>query len=111
MKLFDLSYRCCDSTEEEEDGSCDSDDGASDIKICSSSKEAVANAAGVVPLSSQSSKSQASQKAKSKRPGPPGESFIGRLDINVLLPHKSCHFQFLFVKDKEFFFHYYSIEG
>lgn len=104
MKLSDLSYRCCDSAEEEEDGSCDSDDGAGDIKICSSSKEAVANPAGIVPLSSQSSKSQASQKAKSKRPGPPGESFIGRLDVNVPLPHKSCHFQFLFVKDKESFF-------
>lgn len=58
--------------EEEEDGSYDSDDGAGDIKISSSSKETPANPAGIVPFSSQSFKLQANQKARSKRPGPPG---------------------------------------
>lgn len=61
--------------EEEEDGSYDSEDGAGDIKISSSSKEAPANPAGIVPFSSQASKLQAQQKARSKRPGPPGEMF------------------------------------
>lgn len=88
--LSDLLYRCCDSTEEE-DGSCDSEDGAGDIKISSSSKEAPANPAGIVPLSSQSSKPQANRKAKSKRPESSGEIFIHRLDINLLQPHKNCY--------------------
>ena len=60
----------------EEDGSYDSEDGASDMKISSSSKEAQANPAGTVPLPLQSSKLQANQKARSKRPGPPGEIFV-----------------------------------
>uniref|UniRef100_UPI0037E799F9 BAH and coiled-coil domain-containing protein 1 n=1 Tax=Semicossyphus pulcher TaxID=241346 RepID=UPI0037E799F9 len=58
--------------EEEEDGSYDSEDGAGDIQISSSSKEAFANPAGIAPFSSQASKLQANQKARSKRPGPPG---------------------------------------
>ncbi|KAK1881077.1 BAH and coiled-coil domain containing protein 1, partial [Dissostichus eleginoides] len=62
--------------EEEEDGSYDSEDGAGDIQISSSSKEAPANPAGILPFLSQSSKLQANQRAGSKRPGPPGmESF------------------------------------
>ncbi|XP_051273696.1 BAH and coiled-coil domain-containing protein 1 isoform X1 [Dicentrarchus labrax] len=58
------------SEREEEDGSYDSEDGVGDIKISSSSKEAPANPAGIVPFSSQSSRLQANQKARSKRPGP-----------------------------------------
>nr|XP_046234179.1 BAH and coiled-coil domain-containing protein 1 isoform X2 [Scatophagus argus] len=55
--------------EEEEDGSCDSDEGTGDIKINSSSKEAPANPAGIVSFSSQSSKLQANQKAKTSGMG------------------------------------------
>ncbi|XP_076615817.1 BAH and coiled-coil domain-containing protein 1 [Chaetodon auriga] len=66
--------------EEEEDGSYDSEDGAGDIKISSSSKEAPANPAGIVPFSSQSSKLQANQKARSKRPGPPGMGSMSSTD-------------------------------
>ncbi|XP_026172239.1 BAH and coiled-coil domain-containing protein 1 [Mastacembelus armatus] len=58
--------------EEEEDGSYDSEDGAGDVKISSSSKEAPANSAGIVSFSSHSCKLQTSQKAKSKRLGLPG---------------------------------------
>ncbi|XP_031147134.1 BAH and coiled-coil domain-containing protein 1 isoform X2 [Sander lucioperca] len=53
------------SEREEEDGSYESEGGAGDIKISSSSKEAPANPAGIVPFSSQSSKLQANQKARS----------------------------------------------
>ncbi|XP_068161397.1 BAH and coiled-coil domain-containing protein 1 [Antennarius striatus] len=63
--------------EEEEDGSYDSDDGAGDIKISSSCKEAPANPAGILPFSCQSSKLQSNQKAKSKRPGPPAAGMGG----------------------------------
>ncbi|XP_059181269.1 BAH and coiled-coil domain-containing protein 1 [Centropristis striata] len=66
--------------EEEEDGSYDSEDRAGDTKISSSSKEAPANPAGIVPFSSQSSKLQANQKAKSKRPGPPGTGNMPNAD-------------------------------
>ena len=62
--------------EEEEDGSYDSEDGAGDIQITSSSKEAPANPAGILPFLSQSSKLQANQRAGSKRPRPPGETFV-----------------------------------
>lgn len=55
------------------------------MKISSSSKEAHANPAGIVPLSSQSSKLQANQKARSKRPGPPGEIFIHAAAPNMVL--------------------------
>lgn len=58
--------------EEEEDCSYDSEDGAGDIQISSSSKDAPANPAGIVPFSSQASKLQENQRARSKRPGPPG---------------------------------------
>ncbi|XP_074519328.1 BAH and coiled-coil domain-containing protein 1 isoform X2 [Halichoeres trimaculatus] len=54
--------------EEEEDGSYDSEDGAGDVQISSSS----ANPAGVAPFSSRTSKIQANQKSRSKKPGPPG---------------------------------------
>ncbi|XP_042363275.1 BAH and coiled-coil domain-containing protein 1 isoform X2 [Plectropomus leopardus] len=50
--------------EEEEEGSYYSEDGACDTKISSSSKEAPANPAGIVPFSSQSSKLQVNQKAR-----------------------------------------------
>lgn len=60
----------------EEDASYDSEDGAGDIKISSSSKEAPANPAGGISFSSQSSKLQTNQKARSRRPGPLGEMFI-----------------------------------
>ncbi|XP_023197273.1 BAH and coiled-coil domain-containing protein 1 [Xiphophorus maculatus] len=64
---------CSESSEREEEvGSDDSEDEAGDIKITSSSKEALANSAGTFPFSAQSSKLQASLKARSKRPGPPG---------------------------------------
>ncbi|XP_040923067.1 BAH and coiled-coil domain-containing protein 1 [Toxotes jaculatrix] len=66
--------------EEEEDGSYDSEDGAGDIKISSSSKETPANPAGIVPFSSQSSKLQTNQKARSKRPGPAGVGGIPSTD-------------------------------
>ncbi|KAM9336798.1 BAH and coiled-coil domain-containing protein 1 [Symphorus nematophorus] len=67
--------------EEEEDGSYDSEDGAAgDTKISSSSKEAPANPAGTVPFSSQASKLQANQKARSKRPGPPGTGSMSSTD-------------------------------
>ncbi|XP_039991206.1 BAH and coiled-coil domain-containing protein 1 [Xiphias gladius] len=56
--------------EEEEDGSYDSEDGAGDIKISSSSKETPANPARISPFSSQSSNLKTKQKARSKRPGP-----------------------------------------
>ncbi|CAN9508621.1 unnamed protein product [Ophioblennius macclurei] len=55
------------SEHEDEDGSYDSEDGAGDIKMSSSSKKAPA---GSFP--SPSSKLQMSQKARSKRTGPPG---------------------------------------
>ncbi|XP_041829696.1 BAH and coiled-coil domain-containing protein 1 isoform X2 [Melanotaenia boesemani] len=58
------------SDHEDKDGSYDSEDAASDIKISSSSKEAPANPAGTLSFSSQSSKLQANQKVRSKRPGP-----------------------------------------
>ncbi|KAM3592528.1 uncharacterized protein V6R79_020793 [Siganus canaliculatus] len=74
--------------EEEEDGSYDSEDGAGDTKINSSSKEASANSAGTVPFSSQSSKLQANQKAaRSKRAGPPGLSFADQRR----LPRRPSH--------------------
>ncbi|XP_049419043.1 BAH and coiled-coil domain-containing protein 1 isoform X1 [Epinephelus fuscoguttatus] len=66
--------------EEEEEGSYDSEDGAGDTKISSSSKEAPANPAGIVPFSSQSSKLQVNQKARSKRPGPPGTGSMPSVD-------------------------------
>ncbi|XP_067343685.1 BAH and coiled-coil domain-containing protein 1 isoform X2 [Channa argus] len=62
--------------EEEEDGSYDSEDGASDIKISSSSKEAPASSALIVPFSTQSSKLQTNPKARSNRPGPPGAATL-----------------------------------
>lgn len=55
------------------DGSCYSDNGADDNPISSSSNEAPANPAGMVPLLPQSSKPQANQRVKSKRPEPSGE--------------------------------------
>lgn len=55
------------------------------MKISSCSKEAHANPAGIVSLSSQSSKLQANQKARSKRPGPPGEIFIHAAAMNMVL--------------------------
>ncbi|XP_041671428.1 BAH and coiled-coil domain-containing protein 1 isoform X2 [Cheilinus undulatus] len=58
--------------EEEEDASYDSEDGTGDIQIGSSSKDAPANPPGIVPFSSQASKLQENQRARSKRPGPPG---------------------------------------
>ncbi|XP_068610506.1 BAH and coiled-coil domain-containing protein 1 [Brachionichthys hirsutus] len=63
--------------EEEEEGSYDSDDGAGDIKISSSCKEAPANPAGIAHFSCQSSKPQSSQRTKSKRPGPPASGMGG----------------------------------
>ncbi|KAK5850621.1 hypothetical protein PBY51_001484 [Eleginops maclovinus] len=66
--------------EEEEDGSYDSEDGAGDIQISSSSKEAPANPAGILPFLSQSSKLQANQKAGSKRPVPPGMESLTSAD-------------------------------
>uniref|UniRef100_A0A096M1X0 BAH domain and coiled-coil containing 1b n=1 Tax=Poecilia formosa TaxID=48698 RepID=A0A096M1X0_POEFO len=68
------------SRSEEEVGSDDSEDEAGDIKITSSSKEALANSTGTFPFSAQSSKLQLSLKARSKRPGPPGE----RLHVLVI---------------------------
>ncbi|XP_029954531.1 BAH and coiled-coil domain-containing protein 1 isoform X2 [Salarias fasciatus] len=55
------------SEHEDEDGSYDSEDGAADVRTGSSSKKAAAGS-----LSSQSSKIQANQTARSKRSGPPG---------------------------------------
>lgn len=66
-KLSDLFCRCCDSTEEEDNGSCESEDGAREIKISSSSKDA---AAGIMASLPQSSKTQANQRVRSKSPGP-----------------------------------------
>ncbi|XP_035810869.2 BAH and coiled-coil domain-containing protein 1 isoform X2 [Amphiprion ocellaris] len=63
--------------EEEEDASYDSEDGVSDIQISSSSKEAPANSAGTVSFSS---KLQTNQKARSKRPGPPGVRSLPSVD-------------------------------
>lgn len=70
------------------DGSCYSDDGTDDIQISSSSNEAPANPAGIVPLLPQSSKPQANQRVRSKRPEPPGEFLMRRLDVNVQPPCK-----------------------
>lgn len=70
------------------DGSCYSDDGTDDIQISSSSNEAPANPAGIVPLLPQSSKPQANQRVRSKRPEPPGEFLMRRLDVNVQLACK-----------------------
>ncbi|KAM4623762.1 LOW QUALITY PROTEIN: BAH and coiled-coil domain-containing protein 1 [Polymixia lowei] len=58
--------------EEEEEGSYDSEDGTGDIKMTSSSKEASANSSVIGSFSPPSSKLQANQKARSKRPEPPG---------------------------------------
>lgn len=69
-----------ESSEHEEDASYDSEDGADDIKISSSSKEAPANPAGSISFSSQSSKLQTNQKARSKRPGPPGMGSLPSTD-------------------------------
>lgn len=55
------------------DGSCYSDHGADDNPLSSSSNEAPANPGGTVPLLPQSSKPQASQRVKSKRPESSGE--------------------------------------
>ncbi|XP_044193215.1 BAH and coiled-coil domain-containing protein 1 [Thunnus albacares] len=74
------SYSESSEHEEEEDGSYESEDGVGDIKISSSSKEAPANPAGIVSFSSQSSKLQANQKARSKRPGPPGMGSVPSTD-------------------------------
>lgn len=60
------------------DGSCYSDNGADDNPISSSSNEAPANPAGMVPLLPQSSKPQANQRVKSKRPEPSGEFLYAR---------------------------------
>uniref|UniRef100_A0A665WAH3 BAH domain and coiled-coil containing 1b n=1 Tax=Echeneis naucrates TaxID=173247 RepID=A0A665WAH3_ECHNA len=65
--------------EEEEDASYDSEDGAGETKISSSSKE-TANSAGITPFSSQSSKLQANQKARSKRMGPAGVGILPSTD-------------------------------
>ncbi|XP_071394682.1 BAH and coiled-coil domain-containing protein 1-like isoform X2 [Centroberyx affinis] len=67
--------------EEEEEGSYDSEDGSGDIKISSSSKEAPANPAGIGSFSSQASRLQANQKARSKRPGPPGVGSMPSADL------------------------------
>ncbi|KAM7371018.1 hypothetical protein PAMP_010520 [Pampus punctatissimus] len=67
------------SEHEEDDGSYGSEDGVSDIKISSSSKEALANPAGIMSFSSQSSKLQANQKA-TKRPGLPGVGSVPSTD-------------------------------
>ncbi|KAM6897720.1 LOW QUALITY PROTEIN: BAH and coiled-coil domain-containing protein 1 [Xenentodon cancila] len=64
------------SDHKEEDSSYDSEDGAGDIKISSSSKEVPANPAVALSFSSQSSKQQANQKATSNRPGPPGKGSL-----------------------------------
>ncbi|XP_028285985.1 BAH and coiled-coil domain-containing protein 1 isoform X2 [Parambassis ranga] len=69
------------SEREEEDGSFDSEDGAGDIRISSSSKEAPANSAGTLSFSSQSSKLQTNQKARSKRPGAPGMGSFSTTDL------------------------------
>ncbi|XP_029977726.1 BAH and coiled-coil domain-containing protein 1 isoform X2 [Sphaeramia orbicularis] len=55
-----------ESSDHEEDGngSYDSEDGAGDTKISSSSKEALVNPAGITSFSSQSSKFQANQRAR-----------------------------------------------
>lgn len=69
-----FSHRCChDSAEEDVNGSCYSDNGVDDNPISSSSNEAPANPAGMVPLLPQSSKPQANQRVKSKRPESSGE--------------------------------------
>ncbi|KAM7381906.1 hypothetical protein PAMA_012658 [Pampus argenteus] len=68
------------SEHEEEDGSYGSEDGVGDIKISSSSKEALANPAGIMSFSSQSSKLQANQKASTKRPGLPGVGSMSSTD-------------------------------
>lgn len=69
----DWWYWCPDSAEEEDNGSCDSEDGVGNIKISSSSKDSSSNQTGTVSFSSLSSKFQANQKAQSERPAPQGE--------------------------------------
>ncbi|KAM9425946.1 BAH and coiled-coil domain-containing protein 1 isoform 2-T2 [Pholidichthys leucotaenia] len=70
-----------ESSEHEDDGSCNSEDGAGDTKISSSSKEAPANSAGTTSsFSSQSSKLQTNQKARSDTPESPGMGNIPGID-------------------------------
>ncbi|KAM9837358.1 LOW QUALITY PROTEIN: BAH and coiled-coil domain-containing protein 1 [Aulostomus maculatus] len=66
--------------ENEEDCSYDSDNGAGDIKISSSSKEPPANPGGMASFSSQSSKLKAKQRARSKRPESPGMASVPSTD-------------------------------
>ncbi|XP_061561827.1 BAH and coiled-coil domain-containing protein 1 isoform X3 [Phycodurus eques] len=60
--------------EDEEDCSCNSDEGANDIRISSSSKEAPSNCTD--PFSAQSSRLHSNQKNSTKKPGPPGKLAI-----------------------------------
>ncbi|XP_065806046.1 BAH and coiled-coil domain-containing protein 1 [Labrus bergylta] len=75
-----------DEEEEEVDGSYDSEDGADDIQISSASKDASANPPGIGSFSSQASKFQENQKARSKRPGSPGMG--GKLSTDQRKPPK-----------------------
>uniref|UniRef100_H3D5Q5 BAH domain and coiled-coil containing 1 n=1 Tax=Tetraodon nigroviridis TaxID=99883 RepID=H3D5Q5_TETNG len=94
-KLSDLVCRCCGSTEEEEDGSCDSEDGAREIKISSSSKDAAAvSIAASLP---QSSKTQANRRVRSESPVLIGLAFflasgVGSMSSTHLIraPRRPC---------------------
>ncbi|XP_077359899.1 BAH and coiled-coil domain-containing protein 1 isoform X1 [Festucalex cinctus] len=57
--------------EDEDDCSCNSDEGTNDIRISSSSKEAPVNSTGAL-----SSRLHANQKNSTKKPGPPGHTAI-----------------------------------
>ncbi|XP_053269533.1 BAH and coiled-coil domain-containing protein 1 [Pleuronectes platessa] len=73
--------------EDEEDGSYDSDGG--DIKMGSCSRETPTHPAGISPGSSQSTKLQTNQRARSKRPGTTGMEGMSITDQRTALRRAS----------------------